>query len=188
MRAPDADGHVNHPCPRLRQAQLDSCATQQRQSTYWPPGSPGSWHGTVVPCTCTVPLPYGNITTWHSGFAGALCVMSAPVHVLGKPKSEAACMCHPTSGRSRHASCRVRRACIFGEPQQTGPNAGSRARKLGISGGALSPRGAAYGPRITPSTLFRGFLDAVGENVVRALLASGSDLPLEDVSPARKTV
>ena len=73
--------------------------------------------------------------------------------------------------------------------------------RLGDSGGAFSPRAAAYGPRISPSTPFRGVwgggadplqtlkLDilgppgAVGENVVRALLAYGGGPPLEDASP-----
>ena len=69
--------------------------------------------------------------------------------------------------------------------------------RLGISGGAFSPRGAAYGHRISPTSPSRGGwrgggappklvwgpLDAMGENVVMALLASVGGLPLEDAKP-----
>ena len=51
------------------------------------------------------------------------------------------------------------RACIFGKRAPT--KALGRAR-LGISGGAFSPRGAIYGPRVSPCTPSRG-----GGGVVR---------------------
>ena len=43
------------------------------------------------------------------------------------------------------------RACICGERQE---RAALGRGRLGISGGAFSPRGAAYGPRISPTTPF----------------------------------
>ena len=72
----------------------------------------------------------------------------------------------------------------LGSGKKRGPMQAPGRERLGISAGAFSPRGAAYGARILPTTPFRGGvggLDAVGESVVRAL--SRLRLPLEKCKP-----